>query len=137
MCQNISKEVLLSSFKNQAKIHSEDRKGTFIQPPCIKKGLRNSNHSMSMVLDTKKSNFGNQQFLRFIFGSLWHVITKMRHLQHATICDKAYYKMQQLLQNAQILLQNATIITKYVGTDNQLFCMTILSNVMCITQKQL
>ena len=45
--------------------------------------------------------------------------------------------MQQLLQNAQILLQNATIITKYVGTDNQLFCMTILSNVMCITQKQL
>ena len=40
-------------------------KGTVIHPPSKKEGLRNIGHNMSMVLDTKKSNFGNQKFLRF------------------------------------------------------------------------
>ena len=106
MCQNISKEVLLSSFKNQAKIHSQDRKGTFIQPPCIKKGLRNSNHSMSMVLDTKKSNFGNQQFLRF---HIWFIMARYYKNATPTTCDNM---RQGLLQNATVVTKRANFITK-------------------------
>ena len=96
-------------------------------------GLKNSGHSMGMLLDTKKFNFESQQWLRF---HIWFIMTlyyKMRQLllqnttaiisQNVTIvCQKMrqvfyykipqfYYKMRHLLQNTLILLQNATVIT--------------------------
>ena len=61
-------------------------------PPSKKEGLRNIGHSMSLVLDTKKFNFGNQQYLRF---HIWFTVT-------------LYYKMRRTL------LQNTSIITKYL-----------------------
>ena len=82
---------------------------------------------MSIVLETKKSNFGNQQCLRF---HIWFIITlyyKMRHILlqnetgsllqnvttvHYKMDQLLCYKMRQLLQNVSILLQNATVITK-------------------------
>ena len=103
-----------------------------IHPHSKKKGLRNIGHSMSRVLNTKKSFFGNQQYLRF---DIWFIMTlsyKMWQilLQNATViilqnaakiyCKMRhvfYYKMRQLLQNASILLENATFIKKCVGTN--------------------
>ena len=57
-------------------------------------------HSMSMILDTKKSNPGSQQWLRL----------------YITKCNKSLLQNASrfLLQNAIVLLQNATIIRKYV-----------------------
>ena len=60
MCRNVFKEVLLTASKNQAKIQncSED---------CVQGGeaknevLRNIEHNMSLVLETKKSILGSQQ----------------------------------------------------------------------------
>ena len=68
-----------------------------------------------MVLDIKESNFGNQQCLRFHIWFTMALYYKMRQalLQSAT---KVYYKMVQSLQNASILLQSATFITKCIGT---------------------
>ena len=85
----------LAASKTQAKISSEDcvQGGGVTHPPSKKKGARNIRHSMSMVLDTKKSNFRNQQYLQFY---IWFIMT-------------LHYKMQQaLLQNmTAVLLQNA------------------------------
>ena len=90
---------------------------------------------MSMVLDTKKSNFGNQQFSRFIFGSFYkmrfiikciRLYYKMWQLFYYKMLQRFmkkffrfflksaafYYKMQQLLQNPCMLLQNATVTEK-------------------------
>ena len=97
-----------------------------------------------MVLDKKKSNFGNQQCLRFHIWFIMILYYKMLQtlLQNATVilsqnatnfCFKmcqvfyhkiryykvrrCYYKMQQLLQNTSILLQKkSTAITKCVDT---------------------
>ena len=80
-----------------------------------------------MVLDTRKSNFVNQQWLQF---HIWFIMTlyyKMRQilLQNETIIllqfqivfhkmQQFYYKLRQLLQNASNLLQNTTAIAKCV-----------------------
>ena len=110
---------------------------TVIHHPSKNKGLRDIWRIMRMVIHTKRSFLGVNSGYRLIFGSLWHFITK---------CDRYHYKMQQLyyykmrqnfvtkcirffisksdssqirqlLQNASILLQNATFITKgVVGT---------------------
>ena len=55
---------------------------------------------MSMILDTKKSNPGSQQWLRL----------------YITKCNKSLLQNASrfLLQNAAVLLQNATVIRKYV-----------------------
>ena len=61
MCQNVSKEVLLSAFKNQAKLPSsfED---------CVQRGgrknegLMDTGHSLGMILDRKKAILGSQQW---------------------------------------------------------------------------
>ena len=70
---------------------------------------------MAMVLDTKKSNFGSQtrvrECLRF---RIWFImaLNKMRQ-----ICDRCGKGLLQnasfiLLQDLQVLLQNAKVITK-------------------------
>ena len=83
-----------------------------------------------MVLDTKKSNFGNQQCLRFHIWFTVALFYKIRHtlienatailLQNAT---RVYYKMRQVFYNKirqllqmrpfyykmQCLLQNASV----------------------------
>ena len=56
-------------------------RGTLVYPTSGKDGLRNIGNSMSMVLDTKKSNFGINNAYGFIFSALWHFITK---------CDRHY-----------------------------------------------
>ena len=50
-----------------------------------------------MVLEIKKSNFGSHEWLQF---PIWLIMT-------------LYYKVF-LLQNATVLLQIATVITKYI-----------------------
>ena len=91
-----------------------------------------------MVLDTRKSNFVNQQWLQF---HIWFIMTlyyKMRQIllqnetivllqnvsdcfpQNATVFitnSDSYYKMRQIYYERQRLLQNALFITKCVGTD--------------------
>ena len=63
---------------------------------------------MTGVLDTMKSNSGNQQYLGVHFITKLHFITKCNKslLQNA---PDFYYKMPQLLQNAKFL-------TKCLGT---------------------
>ena len=92
-------------------------------------GARNIGHRMSIALEKKKSNFGNQQCLRFHIWFIMILYYKMRQtlLQNATasllqnvttVHYKMYqllcYNMRHLLQNVSILLQNATVVTKYV-----------------------
>ena len=98
---------MLAVSKNQTNIRSE----YYVQGggQLFTLLLRRKGHSISMVLDTKKSSFENQKCLRF---HIWFIMT-------------LYYKMRQTLQNATaillqnartVLLQNMTIITKCVGT---------------------
>ena len=85
--------------KLSKKIRSEDyvRGGEQLFTLFLRKeGIRNIGHGMSIILNTKKSNFGNQQCLRFhtwFIISFWHFITKCDSY-FITKCDKG------LLQNA-------------------------------------
>ena len=105
-------------------------------------GLRNIEHNMNMVLDTKKFILGGQQANHLkscghcafaqnfhtmklgeitvfhvvhgsIFGSLWHFVT-ICDSYFITKCDKSLFQNASgfLLQNATVLLQNAAVITK-------------------------
>ena len=67
--------------------------------PSKEERPRGIGNNMSMVLDTRKSNFMSQQWLQF---HIWFIMT-------------LYYKMRQ---NASILLQNASFITECIGTDS-------------------
>ena len=75
-------------------------------------------HKMSIVLDTRKFNFGSQWCLRFHIWLIMTLYYKMRHiitkcdsyfitkydkslLQNATVLG-SYYKMLRLLQNASV-----------------------------------
>ena len=72
-----------------------------------------------MVLDTKTSLLGNQQYLRFYIWFIMILSYKMRptFLQNAT---KFYYKMglifyskmHQSLKNTLVLLENVSILAK-------------------------
>ena len=110
MCQNISTEVFLATSKNQAKVLSDgyvvgisfSREGDSFHPTSREEELKNNEHSMSMAVDTKASNFRNEQCLRV---HVWFIVT-------------IYYKMRQLffLQNISgVLLQNTTVITKCIN----------------------
>ena len=65
MFQNVSRKILLSGVKFETKIPSHSRvfvieiegRATEIHPTCEDKGLRDHEHKMSMVLDTRESNF--------------------------------------------------------------------------------
>ena len=186
MSHNVSKKVLLTEpklSKNSKPFWSFlPGRVTEIYPLSKDKGLKYKLYSMSMELDTRKPNFGSQQWLwfhiwfmmtlyykiqqmlsqsvtaislqnasniyynirqifgvssdcGFIFGSWWSCTTKFNKYYHKvwqlfhykmwqtfiTIYVRFfYYKMQQfyckmwqVLQNATILLQNMTVITKY------------------------
>ena len=90
-----------------------------VHPPSNSEGLRDIQHSMSMVLYT-----------RFIFDSLiWQFITKYDRCYYK-MRQLSYYKMRQkfiticvrfLLQKATVLLQNATIITNCDSTVGDLW----------------
>ena len=82
--KNVSNKVLLTGPKIQAKIpsHSGDcvlGERQFVRPPSNGEGLRDIEHSMSMVIDTSLT-----------FDSLWQFITKCDRslLQNATKCDR-------------------------------------------------
>ena len=96
----------------KVKISSEDskpfwilcqRRGTIIHPPSNEKGLRDIGHSMSMVLDTRKSVFGRQRWLQFPISFIMTLYYKIRQilLQNATAMllqngIKVCYKMHQV-----------------------------------------
>ena len=106
-------------------------RATEVHLPFKDEGPRDIRHDMSMVQDTRKSNLWAYSASDFIFGSLLYFITKCNryYLKNAAAlllrnATKAYYKMcqvicykiwsfyyRQLLQNALVLLQNATVIT--------------------------
>ena len=69
-----------------------------IHPNSKEEVSRDIGHKMSMVRNTRKSNFGSQHWLRI----------------YVSFIMTLYYKMRQiLLQNVRcILLQNTTVITK-------------------------
>ena len=128
VCQNVSNEVLLAWFKFQTKIPS--RSGVCIQgewqkytppspPLCKDERLRGMN--------TEQIQFWDSVVLRFHIWFIMTVSYDMQQilwqnatailLQNATevyyrMCQGFYYKMRELLENATILLQNATVITK-------------------------
>ena len=93
---------------------------------------RTKGQSITMVLDTKKSNFWSEEWLWFHTCFIMALYYKIQYviLQNAraillqiakkfiTKCVRFfykmrqfYYKMRQLIQNASILLQTATVIT--------------------------
>ena len=104
MCQNISGEVFLAAFKSSKNSLRRLRsgKGAVIHPASRKEGLWNIGHSMIMVLDIKKSDFGNQQCIRFHIWFIIRLYCKMREtFQNATAIllqntIKIYYKMSQV-----------------------------------------
>ena len=104
MCQNISGEVFLAAFKSSKNSLRRLRsgKGAVIHPASRKEGLWNIGHSMIMVLDIKKSDFGNQQCIRFHIWFIRRLYCKMREtFQNATAIllqntIKIYYKMSQV-----------------------------------------
>ena len=131
MWQNVNNEVLLAWFKFQAKI--PNRSGICVQgewqkytPPSLPlskdEGLKNNGHSMStrnLIFGVNKVTVSNLIRYDNLLQNATNVITKCDSyfitkrdrslLQNASFF---YYKMRQLLQNAAILLQNATVITK-------------------------
>ena len=122
MCQNISTEVFLATSKNQANVLSDDyvvgirqffnAKEIVFHPPSREEELKNTEHSMSMAVDTKASNFRNQQCRRV---HVWFIVTiyyKTRQLFFYKIYQVFYYKIRQLLQNVSILFPDGTVITK-------------------------
>ena len=104
-------------------------------PPSKKEGLRDIKYSMTIVLDTNKSNFGSPEWLWF---HTWFIMTLYYKigqillqsltailLQNATkvyykMSQVFYYKMRQFYYKLPQLLQNAsnfeTFYTKCVGT---------------------
>ena len=110
---------------------------TVIHHPSKNKGLRNIWRIMRMVIHTKRSFFGSQQWLQvniWLIMTLYHKMWQIS-LQNATaillqnvaklvkkyvrffISKSDSSQIWQLLQNASILLQNAAFITKgVVGT---------------------
>lgn len=67
MCQSVSKKIILVSLfsENNSNIpHSKDE------------GPSNTGNNMSLVLDTRKSNFVNQQWLQF---HIWVIMTLLQN----------------------------------------------------------
>ena len=83
------------------KLHRE--RGSVVHPPSNGKGLRDIEHSMSTVLDM---GF-NIWFIMTLYYKIWQMLLQNGTtilLQNAT---NVYF----LLQNATVLLHNATVIT--------------------------
>ena len=113
-----------------------------IHPFSNKEGIREIGYSMTMVLDTKRSNFESQEWLRFYIWFIMKLYYEMRQLFYykmwRTFIIKCirffikkmrqfYYEMRYLLQNGLILLENVAVvkkcgfITKCVGTTGKTF----------------
>ena len=123
----------LESFLNRGQISSKSSKPvwSFFLRRATEVHLRSDNErprdiedSMTITLDTRKSNFENHSGSDFIFDSLWYYfITKCCSL--ITICNSYYkmrrfyyasffcYKMRQFYYNLWQLLQNRTLITNW------------------------
>ena len=94
------------------------REGTAIHPLSKDKGLRNTEHRMIMALVKGNLFLGVNIGYGLIFGSLSQFITKCGRYYYK-MCQLFYYEMtqfyhnmQQLIQNAAILLDNVTVTTK-------------------------
>ena len=83
-------------------------RGSIVHPPSNRKGLRDIQHSMSMVPDTVSYLIHCDTFLQ----NATDTITKFDSY-FITKCDKSLLQNASgfLLQNATVLLQNATVIT--------------------------
>ena len=78
-------------------------RGSVLHPPSNDKGLRDIEHSMSTVLDTGFNNW----FIVTLYYKIWQMLLQNGTtilLQNAT---NVYF----LLQNAIVLLHNATVTT--------------------------
>ena len=78
-------------------------RGSVLHPPSNGKGLRDIEHSMSTVLDTGFNNW----FIMTLYYKIWQMLLQNGTtilLQNAT---NVYF----LLQNAIVLLHNATVTT--------------------------
>ena len=106
--------------------------GRVTNPPSKKEELRNIGRSLSMVLDTKKSNFGKQQCLRF---HIWFIVTLYYKMWQTLLLNLTAILLQNatkgLLQNASgVLLQNETVITKcleFITKSNSYYKMRCLA----------
>lgn len=67
MCQSVSKKIILVS------LFSENNSNV---PPSKDEGPSNTGNNMSLVLDTRKSNFVNQQWLQF---HIWVIMTLLQN----------------------------------------------------------
>ena len=87
-----------------------------MHPPSKDVGPKDIGNNMNMALDTRKSNFVNQEW--FAVSYLVHYDTLLQNATDInTKCDKSSLQnaSTSLLQNATLLLQIATVITKYVN----------------------
>ena len=83
---------------------------TVIYLPSKKEGQRDIGYSMTMVLDTKISNFGSQGWL-LLLQNMTYIIAKCDSY-FITKCHKSLLQNASgvLLQNTSKLSQNATFI---------------------------
>ena len=132
----------LESFFNRRQASSENSQAfwSFLQGIATEVHLRPKDklprdigNSITITLDTRDSNFKNQQWFRFhicpimiLYYKIWQILLQNAAtilLQNAKklYCKtrqvfyykmwQFYYNLRQLLQNVSILLQNATAIT--------------------------
>ena len=106
------------TIKFQAILEFMLREGTLIHPSSNDKKLWGIGNSMSMVLDTKKFLFGSQHWLQFPISFIMTFYYRQNPTDIVTKCFSFLIVecVRFLLQNAKVLLQNATFITKSVGT---------------------
>ena len=117
MCQNISKEVLLAASENQGKYRSDDcvlGRGQSLILPLGRAGSKEHLTEHEHGSKQKKSNFGNQQCLRFhiwFIISLWHLITRCERY-YSKMRQLLSYKMRQFYYNMRSLIQNVSVNVK-------------------------
>ena len=127
MCHNVSKKVLLTEpklSKNSKPFWSIlPGRVTEIYPLSKDEGLKYKLYSMSMELDTRKSNFGSQQWLWFHIGSWWRCTTKFNKCYHKA-WQLFHYKMRQTFITIYIrFLESVLIVVSYLLHDE-----TVLQN---------
>ena len=85
-------------------------RGSVVRPPSNDEGLKDIQHSMSMVLDTMGFHI---LFIMTVYYKMRQLFYYKMRQKFITKCVRFFItKLRQLLKNAMILLQNVAVITK-------------------------
>ena len=105
-------------------------RGAVIHLPFRNEELKRIGHNMRMLLDTKGSVFGSQQWLWFniwfilkLYYKIWQMLLQNLKSYIITKCDsfitkwESSYKIRPFYHKMRQLLQNLTFTTKCVGAN--------------------